>query len=104
MGQNRPWALEQSFSYNPWRLTGFGVSHAAINAADLLVRDHILYHGESGQVEFVAIIGDADANRWYAEQFGNGCMVLTPSFGRVFVTEDDEALQFLCRSAPPLRI
>ena len=62
MGQNRRWALEQSFSYNPWRLTGFGASHAAINAADLLVRDHILYHGESGQVEFVAIIGDADAN------------------------------------------
>jgi hypothetical protein len=75
-----------------------------LSGEDIQAGDHILYHGESGQVEFVAFIGDADPNRWYAEQFGNGCMIVTPDFGRVFVTESNEDLQFLSRDALPPRI
>jgi hypothetical protein len=44
--------------------------------------DRILYHGEPGQVEFVAELGDLETG-WYIEQFGGGFMVLAPSFGRV---------------------
>ena len=42
--------------------------------------DRILYHGEPGQVEFVAKRGDPETD-WYIQEFGGGCMILTPSFG-----------------------
>jgi hypothetical protein len=60
--------------------------------------DNVLYHGECGKVEFVAVPGDPDT-KWYVEQHGCGCMILTPDFGRVFVTNgnEDEDLQFLSR-------
>jgi hypothetical protein len=63
--------------------------------------DRVLYHGERGRVEFVAIPEDPEM-KWYAEQYGNGCMILAPSFGRVFVTEccQDEDLRFLSRADP----
>jgi hypothetical protein len=35
------------------------------------------------QVEFVAQRGDP-ATDWYVDQFGGGCMILAPSFDRVF--------------------
>jgi hypothetical protein len=60
--------------------------------------DHILYHGETGQVEFVAKPGDP-GTAWYVEQFDGGCMILAPSFGRVFVSETDEDLEFVSRDA-----
>ena len=63
--------------------------------------DHVLYHGERGRVEFVATPEGSDM-KWYAEQYGTGCMILAPSFGRVFVTEccQDEDLRFLSRGDP----
>jgi hypothetical protein len=63
--------------------------------------DLILYHGEAGQVEFVATAGDPETG-WYVEQFGGGCMILAPSFGRVFLSETEEDLEFVSRGATPL--
>lgn len=63
--------------------------------------DRILYHGEAGEVEFVAKPGDPETG-WYVEQFGGGCMILAPGFGRVFVSKTDEDLEFVSRGAPPL--
>jgi hypothetical protein len=64
--------------------------------------DHVLYHGERAKVEFVAAADDRET-RWYVEQCGHGCMVLAPSFGRVYVTaaESGEDLQFVSRGDPP---
>lgn len=62
--------------------------------------DRILYHGEPSQVEFVTELGDPES-AWYVEQFGDGCMVLAPSFGRVFVSRPDEDLEFVARDIPP---
>jgi hypothetical protein len=65
--------------------------------------DRILYHGEPGQVEFVAKEGDP-LTGWCVEQFGGGCMILTPSFGRVFVSkaDEDEDLEFVARDIRPI--
>jgi hypothetical protein len=63
--------------------------------------DRVLYHGEPGQVEFVAKRGDPETS-WYVEQFGGGCMILAPSFGRVFLSEAEEDLEFVARDARPL--
>jgi len=62
--------------------------------------DRILYHGEPAQVEFVAQRGDPETD-WYVDQFGGGCMILAPSFGRVFVSETDEDLEFVARDPAP---
>ena len=65
---------------------------------DIHPGDKILYHGERGKVEFVAVPGDPKTD-WYIEQYGNGCMILVPSFGRVFLAtpDEDEDLEFLER-------
>jgi hypothetical protein len=49
-------------------------------------------------VEFVAAPDDPNTD-WYVKQYGSGCMLLVPSFGRVFVASpgEDEELEFLER-------
>jgi len=61
--------------------------------------DRIRYHGEPGEVEFVAEAGDPD-NSWYVENCGEGCMITAAGFGRVFVHEPDNAedLEFVSRA------
>ena len=59
--------------------------------------DRVLYHGESGQVDFVAERGNPET-AWYVEQFGGGCMILVPTFGCVFVSKADEDLEFVGRA------
>ena len=71
-----------------------------ISGAEIRAGDRILYHGEPAQVEFVAQRGDP-ATDWYVDQFGGGCMILAPSFGRVFVSIPDEDLQFVARDVSP---
>lgn len=61
--------------------------------------DHIVYHGEAGTVEFVAQLEDPETS-WYVEQYGGGCMILAPSFGRVFVSKPDEDLELVSRNNP----
>jgi hypothetical protein len=61
--------------------------------------DRVLYHGESGFVEFVAKAGDPET-RWYVETFGGGCMIVAQGFGRVFVSQPDEDLELVGRDVP----
>ena len=58
--------------------------------------DHVRYHGEPGRIEFLAKSGDPQTG-WYFDQFGAGCMLVTPGFGRVFVNKPDEDLEFVSR-------
>jgi hypothetical protein len=60
--------------------------------------DCILYAGEAGRVEFIATPNDLETT-WYADQFGGGCMLLTPAFGRLFVRDPqaEEDLEFVSR-------
>jgi hypothetical protein len=64
--------------------------------------DRVLFHGEPGEIEFVAekLVGDPGMD-WHIKQEGPGVMVLEPkSFQRVFVrdTENAEDLEFVSRS------
>ena len=61
--------------------------------------DSILYHGEPGEIEFIAQPGDPETG-WYVEQFGAGCMILARGFGRVFISEPDEDLELVARGLP----
>lgn len=49
--------------------------------------DRVTYHGEPGEIEFVAdkLVGDAEID-WYMNEHGGGVMIIAPKFfGRVFV-------------------
>jgi hypothetical protein len=63
--------------------------------------DHVLFHGEPGEIEFVAdaLIGDP-AMDWYVEKQGGGVMVIEPKyFGRAFLRETHtEDLVFVSRA------
>jgi hypothetical protein len=64
--------------------------------------DRVLFHGEPGEIEFVAdtLVGDP-AMDWYIKEFGGGVMVLEPKhFGRAFltVTHNTEDLEFVSRA------
>jgi len=65
---------------------------------DIRPGDDILYHGERGKVEFVAMSDDPNTD-WYFKQYGGGCMIRVRSFGRVFVArpDQDEDLEFIER-------
>ena len=65
---------------------------------EVLGGDRIIYHFECGKVEFVASPGDPET-AWYVQEFGGGCMIQVPSFGRVFLTSthDDEDFGFVSR-------
>jgi hypothetical protein len=64
--------------------------------------DRVLYASEPSRIEFVARVEDPDT-AWYVEQYGGGCMLLTPSFGRIFVSDphQDEDLEFVSRDVAP---
>jgi hypothetical protein len=64
--------------------------------------DRVLFHGEPGEIEFVAdaLIGDP-AMDWYVEEHGGGVMVIEPKyFGQAFLTETqtEEDLVFVSRA------
>jgi hypothetical protein len=63
--------------------------------------DHITYHGEPGEVEFVvARLTGNPAMDWYVEQFpGGGFMINAKGFGSVFLgkSDIDEELEFVSR-------
>jgi hypothetical protein len=65
--------------------------------------DRVLFHGEPGEVEFVAdpFVKDPEVD-WYAQQYGLGAMIKEPKhFGSVFIsdTENDEDLVLVSRAA-----
>jgi hypothetical protein len=62
--------------------------------------DRIRYGGGSGIVELVADPDVSDPEtRYYVDEYGGGCMLLTELFGRVFIDNPREAedLQFVAR-------
>jgi hypothetical protein len=63
--------------------------------------DQVRFHGESGQIEFVAeeLTGDPEMD-WLVKEFGGGVMVREPKvFGHCFLpeTEEQEDLEFVSR-------
>jgi hypothetical protein len=63
--------------------------------------DRVLFHGEPGDIEFVAdpLIDDPETE-WYVKEYGGGAMVVEVKvFGRVFIshTEGNEDLVFVAR-------
>ena len=62
--------------------------------------DHVLYHGEHGEIEFVAeSIAENPELDWYVQEHGGGIMI-SGGFGPVFVTDPhaDEDLEFVSRA------
>jgi hypothetical protein len=66
--------------------------------------DHVLYHREPGEIEFVADpVLSSPETEWYVSEYGGGVMVIEPKvFGRAFLarTDDDEDLEFVSRAEP----
>jgi hypothetical protein len=64
--------------------------------------DHVLFHGEPGEIEFVADpLAKDPATDWYVQEYGGGVMVLEPkNFGRAFLTRTSTAedLTFVSRA------
>ena len=63
----------------------------------------MLFHGEPGEIEFVAdsLVNDPETE-WFVQEYGGGVMVVEPKvFGRAFLsdTESTEDLTFIARSA-----
>lgn len=68
---------------------------------DIQKGDHILFHEEPGEVEFVTTkLGDSPDYDWYIQEYGGGVAIIGPSFGRVFISDVDntEDLIFVSRS------
>jgi hypothetical protein len=64
--------------------------------------DRVIFHGEPGEIEFVAdkLTGDP-AIDWYVQEYGGGVMIVERKvFGRVFqtVTENQEDLVLVARA------
>jgi hypothetical protein len=54
--------------------------------------DKVLFHGNPGEVEFVAAPPGADKTKWYVQEFGGGVMIKEPrEFGRAFLTQTEHA-------------
>jgi hypothetical protein len=68
--------------------------------------DRVLYHGEPGEIEFIAdpVLSDPETE-WFVSEYGGGVMVIEPKvFGRAFLprTDDDEDLEFVSRAERPV--
>ena len=64
--------------------------------------DHVTFHGEPGEIEFVAdpLFNDPETD-CYAKELGDGVMIIEPEhFGHAFLLEADtyEDLVFVSRS------
>jgi hypothetical protein len=70
-----------------------------LSGQPVLKGDRIRYHGEPGEVEFIAEVGDPDTSD-LVEQSGGGCMIIAAGFGRVFVhdPDNDEDLELVSRA------
>jgi hypothetical protein len=62
--------------------------------------DQILFHDQSGYIEFVAdpLIKDSETD-WYVKEYGGGVMVFGPkTFGRTFLTRTENAEDLILTS------
>jgi hypothetical protein len=68
--------------------------------------DHVLFHGEPGQIELVAVefTGDPETD-WHMQEHGGGIMILEDVLGRTFIPAasipEDEDLAFVSRADAP---
>ena len=65
--------------------------------------DHVLLHGQQGQVELVATNPDDPESSWHVKQFGGGVLISEPKvFGRLFIRASEigeyEDLEFVSRA------
>jgi hypothetical protein len=69
-----------------------------LSGEEIKAGDLVLFSGAPGQIEFVAEHGHPELD-WDIEQCRVGCMILAPSYGRVFLPdpEADEDLNFISR-------
>jgi hypothetical protein len=70
-----------------------------LSGEPVMMGDRIRYHGEPGEIEFIAEASDPDTAD-FVEQFGGGCMIMATGFGSVFVhhPDSDEDLEFVSRA------
>ena len=73
-----------------------------ISGEEIKKGDRIMFHGEPGEIEFVAdpLVCDPETD-WYVKEFGGGVMIIEPKrFGYAFLshTDDYEDLEFVSRS------
>lgn len=62
--------------------------------------DRVLYHGEPGEIEFVADGTDAETD-WFVTTMGIGCMVTAKSCGSTYIRPasfDWEDVEFVSRA------
>ncbi len=61
--------------------------------------DRVLYHGEPGEVLFVARAASGDPEQeWFLDEYGGGVMLLAQGFGRVFIeSPHGDDLEFVSR-------
>jgi hypothetical protein len=65
--------------------------------------DHVLIHGETGEIEFIADPAK-NPDDWYVKEYGGGIMVIELKvFGRIFIREPeiDDYLAFVSRQSEP---
>ena len=70
--------------------------------------DHVLFHREAAEIEFVASEPDDPKTGWFLQEFGGGVMISEPKcFGRAFIPvshiEEYEDLEFVSRADVPLQ-
>jgi hypothetical protein len=65
--------------------------------------DHVLFHGNAAEIEFVACDADDPRTDWYVTTYGGGVMIYDPQVsGRTFVAAEHiasyEDLEFIRRA------
>lgn len=63
--------------------------------------DRVLFHGEPGQVELVAVDVNDSEQSWHVQEYGGGVMAREPVSGRTLIPADRladyEDLEFVSR-------
>ena len=63
---------------------------------EIMLGDHVLLHGEPGEIEFIADPASDPETReeeenWYVTELGGGVLILEPKvFGRLFLSEPEK--------------
>lgn len=64
--------------------------------------DRVLFHGESGEIEFVASEHGDPETDWFIKEYGGGVMILDRVAGSTFITADQlpecDDLEFVSRA------
>jgi hypothetical protein len=64
--------------------------------------DRVLFHGDAGEVEFIAdpLVKDSETD-WYIQEYGGGAMILQAGeLGRCFISDTQDAEDLVLISRP----